>query len=125
MSTDQQPLPLGLQTPLCRLDDIADGGARGVSVYVGEQWDLVLLRQGDDVYAYHNECAHAGRNLDYVPGKFLIDKGRIICAAHGASFDIESGDCCGGPARAGLKAVPVRVVDGAVWVDRPAADLPR
>lgn len=117
MSTENEPTPLGLQAPVCRLDDIVDGGARGVSVHVGEQWDLVLLRRGAQVFAYHNECSHAGRNLDYVPGKFLLDGDRIVCPAHGATFKVESGVCCGGPANAPLKSVPVRVVDGAVWIE--------
>lgn len=100
--------------PLCRLDDIVDGGARAVLVDTGESWDLVLLRRGDKVFAYHNVCTHAGRKLDYAPGEFLLDKGRIICPVHGSTFDIESGVCCGGPAAGPLKSVPVTVVDGEV-----------
>ena len=99
---------------LCRLEDIADGSARAVHVDVGELWDLVLLRRGGKVFAYHNLCTHAGRNLDYAPGKFLLDNGRIICPVHGSTFEIESGTCCGGPAAGPLKSVPVKVVDGDV-----------
>lgn len=116
MTTDQDAVPMGFQAPLCRVEDIPDGGARGVSVYVGEQWDLILMRRGDAVSAFHNECPHAGRNLDYAPGLFLVKDQHIVCAVHGASFDTLSGDCCGGPARSGLVAVPLRIIDGAVWL---------
>ncbi|HET8899350.1 MAG TPA: Rieske 2Fe-2S domain-containing protein [Rhodanobacteraceae bacterium] len=125
MTANQNVKPLGLQAPLCRLEDIPDGGARGVSVQVGEQWDLILLRHGEAVRAFHNECPHAGRNLDYAPGQFLVRGQRITCAVHGAVFDTQSGACCGGPARSGLVAVPLTVVDGAVWLAAAlAADTP-
>lgn len=122
MSISQESPSAVPDRALCALEDIADGGARAVSVDAGEQLELVLLRQGDAVFAYHNECAHAGRNLDYAPGKFLIDKGRIVCAAHGASFDIRTGACCGGPASGPLVSVPVVVADGQVWLADGAED---
>lgn len=100
---------------LCRVEDIPDAGA--ISVRVASStggFEIVLLRRGEDVFAYHNECPHQGRNLDYVPGKFLIRNDSIICAAHGATFAVATGDCLGGPCRTGLVRVPVRIEGGAV-----------
>jgi nitrite reductase/ring-hydroxylating ferredoxin subunit len=78
-------------------------------------FDLILVRTGAAVAAYHNECPHAGRRLDYAPGKFLIDDGQLICAAHGATFRIETGQCSGGPCRgASLRSVRVEVIGGQV-----------
>ena len=78
-------------------------------------FDLILVRAGETVAAYHNECPHAGRRLDYAPGKFLIDAGQLICAAHGATFRTESGHCSGGPCRgASLRSVKVDVIEGRV-----------
>lgn len=78
-------------------------------------FDLILTRRGERVAAFHNECPHAGRRLDYAPGKFLIENDALICAAHGAVFGVESGHCLGGPCRgSGLRSVPVDVVDGNV-----------
>lgn len=103
------------QAPLCRVEDIPDGGALAVTVASSTGgFGLVLLREGDRVYAYHNECPHAGRPLDYVPGRFLVKDGRIICAAHGATFAVASGECLGGPCRSGLFAVPIRIAEGDV-----------
>ncbi len=102
-------------SPLCRVEDIPDAGAHAVRVDSATGgFDLVLLREGASVFAYHNECPHAGRALDYVPGRFLVKDRRIICAAHGASFAVDTGACLGGPCRSGLFSVPVDVVDG--WV---------
>jgi len=106
---------------LCRVDDIPDRGA--VAAHVDSStggFGIVLLREGAQVFAYHNECPHAGRALDYVPGKFLVKDGRITCAVHGATFAVDSGQCLGGPCRNGLARVPVDIVDGAVFSPRTA-----
>lgn len=74
----------------------------------GEPQSLVLLRQGKQVRAWLNICPHAGRRLDYAPGRFLVDQGRLVCAAHGASFELEQGRCVAGPCK-GASLVPVAV----------------
>jgi nitrite reductase/ring-hydroxylating ferredoxin subunit len=100
---------------LCHVEDIPDGDAIGVRVpSTTGGFDLILLRLGERVFAYHNECPHAGRNLDYAPGQFLVRDARIICAVHGATFAVESGACVGGPCRSGLVVMPIDVVDGEV-----------
>ena len=76
----------------------------------GERQSLVLLRAGDSLKAWLNICPHAGRRLDWAPGKFLVDQGRLVCAAHGASFELGAGECVAGPCRgASLTAVAVAV----------------
>ncbi|NII55159.1 Rieske 2Fe-2S domain-containing protein [Luteibacter sp. SG786] len=103
-------------TPLCQLADITDGSAIEVEAVVnGETESLMVYRHGTEARAYFNVCPHAGRRLDYVPGKFLVRDGRIICAAHGATFTADTGDCTAGPCRGDrLRAVSVAVVDGEV-----------
>ncbi|MGF6710500.1 nitrite reductase/ring-hydroxylating ferredoxin subunit [Luteibacter sp. W1I16] len=102
--------------PLCLLADIPDGNAVEIETLVdGEVESLLVYRHGDEARAYFNVCPHAGRRLDYAPGKFLVRAGQIICAAHGATFTAESGDCTAGPCRGDrLRGVPLAVVDGAV-----------
>ena len=77
---------------------------------------LVLHRDGEQVRAWLNICPHAGRRLDWAPGQFLKSKdGHLVCAAHGASFELAGGECVAGPCRGDcLKAVAVEVSDGAV-----------
>ncbi len=102
---------------LCRLDAINDGGAIAVDTSSnGEALNLILLRRGDEVFAYHNVCSHAGRRLDYAPGLFLVREDRLICAAHGAVFDVCSGICREGPGGGRLGAVAVCVIDGDVYL---------
>ena len=73
---------------LIRLAQLPPEGMSEIELPVeGELQSIVLRRQGDVVQAWLNICPHAGRRLDYAPGKFLLDQGRLVCAAHGASFN--------------------------------------
>lgn len=60
---------------------------------------LIVVRQGPAARAYLNVCPHAGRRLDWAPGKFLLKDGILVCAVHGASFQAGDGLCVGGPCR--------------------------
>lgn len=81
----------------------------------GNTRSILLLRSGDRVAAYENECPHAARRLDWAPGKFLIEDGYLICAAHGAMFTIPAGECVAGPCRGEhLLAVATVVAEGNV-----------
>lgn len=83
----------------------------------GEAESLILYRAPDGaVRAWLNVCPHAGRRLDFAPGKFLRSKaGELVCAVHGATFELGTGDCVAGPCRGDcLRAVPVHVAGGQV-----------
>lgn len=104
--------------PLCAINEIPDGGAREVEAEVdGIAESLILLRGGERVNAFLNVCPHAGRRLDWAPGQFLIDRGHLVCAVHGASFELTGGECVGGPCRgASLRAVAIELREGQVWL---------
>lgn len=77
------------------LDELADPGCREFSIGEGD-WPFrgFVVRKGDSVYAYQNFCAHVGHPLNWRPHSFLTpDKDQIICASHGARYEIETGDC--------------------------------
>ncbi|MBT8097837.1 MAG: Rieske 2Fe-2S domain-containing protein, partial [Woeseia sp.] len=78
-------------------------------------------RQGNAVYAYKNYCKHVGHPLNFKPDSFLTkDQSKIICASHGALYEIDSGLCVAGPCPGkSLTAVDVKVVDGVVMVEGP------
>ncbi len=110
--------------PLCRLDDIPDGGATAVDATLADgDESLILLRRGEQVHGYLNVCPHAGRRLDYAPGKFLLKNDTLICAVHGATFNQRDGLCVGGPCRGEhLRAVAVQVEEGNVQLAASATD---
>ena len=95
---------------LIRLADWPPEGLSEIEVDIdGEPQSLILRRHGERLQAWLNICPHAGRRLDWAPGRFLVDQGRLVCAAHGASFEMEHGECVAGPCRgASLLAVAVR-----------------
>jgi nitrite reductase/ring-hydroxylating ferredoxin subunit len=97
---------------LIRLAELPPEGMSEIELAVdGELQSIVLRRSGERVQAWLNICPHAGRRLDYAPGKFLLDQGRLVCAAHGASFELEQGVCVAGPCR-GASLVPLAVAIG-------------
>jgi nitrite reductase/ring-hydroxylating ferredoxin subunit len=111
----------GDRTPLARLEQIEDGGfAEAEAVLDGDPESLILHRDGAAVRAWLNVCPHAGRRLDWAPGKFLKSKdGLLVCAVHGASFELQGGQCVAGPCRGDcLRAVAVEVRDGDVILAR-------
>ncbi len=98
-------------------DSMEDGGFVEVeAVLNGDAESLILYRDGQQVRAWLNVCPHAGRRLDWAPGKFLKSKeGHLVCAAHGASFELVNGDCIAGPCRGdSLRRVAVEIRDGQV-----------
>lgn len=105
--------------PLIAFARIADGGfAEAEATLDGDAESLILYRDGDGIRAWLNVCPHTGRRLDWAPGKFLLSKdGLLVCAAHGASFELDGGECVAGPCRGqSLRAVEVVVRDGQVWL---------
>jgi nitrite reductase/ring-hydroxylating ferredoxin subunit len=106
---------------LIAVSRIDDGGFAEVEATLdGDAESLILHRHGDAVRAWLNVCPHAGRRLDWAPGKFLLSKeGLLVCAAHGASFELVGGECVAGPCRGqSLRAVPVVVRDGEVTLTK-------
>lgn len=108
-----------LARPLCRLGDIPENGATAVDAVLDDgSASVIVLRRDGQVHVYLNVCPHAGRRLDYAPGKFLLKQDTLICAVHGATFKQASGVCVGGPCCGdALQELPVTVRDGSVWLD--------
>jgi nitrite reductase/ring-hydroxylating ferredoxin subunit len=84
-------LPAG--TPLARLTDLSDGATRGFDL-TDDEWPLrgFLVRVGDAVHAYVNQCV-----------------------AHGALFEKDTGLCIAGPCvDESLRRIAVRIAGGEV-----------
>ena len=112
MTTDPETAEIELGT-------IPDPGACEV-VFESLEWPVAgfLVRKAGRVYGYVNVCPHAGRMLNWGPDKFLTrDKALIICSAHGAVFEIETGICVAGPCPgASLRPLDVEIKGGVVRV---------
>lgn len=108
-------------SPLIALSALADGVPAEVEATVdGSAESLIVLRRGGHVRAWLNICPHAGRRLDWAPGRFLLSKGQLVCAAHGATFEPDAGLCVAGPCRGqSLRAVAVAVIGDGVFLATP------
>ncbi len=113
-----------LEIAVGALNEIDDPGCREFSIGEGD-WPFrgFVVRQGEEVFAYQNFCAHAGHPLNWKPDSFLTKDNRaIICASHGAMYDIKSGKCIAGPAGGRkLRNVEVNVRAGVVYVAGPSS----
>ena len=83
----------------------------------------MLIRQGNSIKAYKNQCPHQGASLPWRKDAYLnADGTRIICSAHGAQFDIQTGECLLGAAL-GRSLDPIDIIvsdDGTVQAWLPA-----
>ena len=103
---------------LCRLDEIADPGGKGVTLEGagGARREIVVIRRGEDVFGYVNACPHIGTALETFPDQFLTrDRREILCTTHGARFRIADGYCVVGPCQGlSLTTIAIRLRDGEV-----------
>ena len=101
---------------LCAVDDIPADGAKGFQI---DKFNSIFaVRKEGGLYLYRNRCPHARLELNWTPDRFL-DRNRdyILCAAHGALFEIDSGDCISGPCH-GTRLSPVAhsIIDGQLYL---------
>jgi nitrite reductase/ring-hydroxylating ferredoxin subunit len=98
---------------LCSLDDIPDSSGLEASA------SILVLRRGDDAWAYRNVCPHFSIPLNYEPNTFWTYDGQLLmCAHHSAMFRFEDGACIDGPCLgASLTSVPIRIEGRNVFID--------
>lgn len=105
-----------------RLDELDDPGCREFQIGEGD-WPFrgFVVRRGQDVFAYQNVCVHVGHPLNWSPDRFLTkDKTAIICASHGATYTIESGECFAGPGTGrSLQKARVELRNGVIYAIGP------
>ena len=100
-----------------KLETMESGGLAETEMVVdGVAESVIVYRDGGDARAWLNVCPHAGRRLDWAPGQFLKSRdGLLVCAVHGASFELGKGECVAGPCRGqSLQRVDVIVRAGEV-----------
>lgn len=83
--------------------DVPTEGAKAVSV--GGRSVLICNSEGR-FFAIENRCSHAEQPLEC--GR--VKRGWIMCLAHGARFDLESGEPISGPTDRPVAVFAVRVV---------------
>ena len=112
------------EVPVGKLDELGDPGCREFQIGDGD-WPFrgFVVRQGDAVYAYQNFCMHVGHPLNWMPDAFLTkDRSAIMCASHGALYEIDTGLCFAEPCTGKvLRTVETEVRDGTIYVTGPVS----
>lgn len=93
------------------LDDLQDGQPTTVSV--GED-EVLLMKQGGEVLAIHDVCAHMGGPLH----EGELSNGCVTCPWHASVFRLDDGSVVHGPATGPQPTFDVRVTGGRVSLRR-------
>lgn len=83
---------------LGRADDVPEGGARGYDPMGDGQDTLFAVRSQGVLRLWRDRCPHAGTPMAWRRHAYMNAAGDgIVCAAHGALFEPDSGLCVRGP----------------------------
>ncbi|UBM09365.1 Rieske (2Fe-2S) protein [Cupriavidus metallidurans] len=102
------------QTILARIDSLNCPGSCGVDPLDEGRDTVVIVRTVHGVKAWRDACPHYGDTpMAWRKDAYLNKDGtRIVCHAHGAQFDLETGECVIGPCLGqALTPVPIVVSD--------------
>jgi toluene monooxygenase system ferredoxin subunit len=102
-------------TRIGRMSDLWVGEMSGVRV--GGRAVLLINVEGQ-VRAFEDRCAHLGVPLSQ--GRLV--SGVLTCKAHEWQYEAATGRCLN-PCGITLKAFPVEVRDGDIWIDTNLSDL--
>ncbi len=107
---------LAEMTRLC----VAKGGKAETMMGLSGLGDLTLTCSSSQSRNYSlGEALGKGNTLDWKPDAFLtVEQDYILCATHGAFFEIEDGMCVAGPCLGrSLAPIKIRVEDGNILLD--------
>ncbi|MEN1727420.1 MAG: Rieske (2Fe-2S) protein [Pseudomonadota bacterium] len=102
---------------LCRSEQLVEGEFVELQTEAaGKPLFLVGTRYQGHPRVWMNSCPHQGRPMNWAPNRFLSDDdGRLVCAAHGAVFELDEGRCVSGPCQnAELRSLDLTENDGEV-----------
>jgi 3-phenylpropionate/trans-cinnamate dioxygenase ferredoxin subunit len=75
--------------------------------------EIAVFRVGSDVFAIDDLCSHAEASLSEGDQYEYI----VECPRHGGRFDIRTGKARHFPAFSPIRTFPVKIEDGAIYVD--------
>lgn len=93
---------------VCNLDEVPDGTHRG---FEAGGLKVLLVRFGDQVFAYEDRCPHVGTPLS----EGTMRQGQITCPLHRWLFDARTGEGIRPKGRQ-MRVLPVTVANGEILV---------
>lgn len=84
---------------LCRAQEIGEGEARAFGPFDRTRRKAFVVRRNGRLYAWWDRCPHYDTPMAWRTNQYLnAARDRIVCAAHGAEFEIDTGVCVLGAA---------------------------
>jgi nitrite reductase/ring-hydroxylating ferredoxin subunit len=77
---------------------------------------VLLVRDGDELFAIGNRCTHQGAPLHKGPVRFGGSLKTVQCPLHGSTFDLAEGKVLRGPATEPVPVYETRVTEGVVEI---------
>ncbi|WP_049293113.1 Rieske (2Fe-2S) protein [Franconibacter helveticus] len=108
---------MGSAIRLCRAESLAEGEARGFDPQGTGQAEVIALRYQGQLYLWRNRCPHLNTPMNWQQHAFMnAARDRLVCFAHGALFEPDSGLCIQG-ACLGQRLTPLSFrVDAQGWL---------
>ncbi|HJU58042.1 MAG TPA: Rieske (2Fe-2S) protein [Actinomycetota bacterium] len=91
------------------------GDHKPIQARVGDA-EVLIVRNGDELFAIGNRCTHQQAPLHRGPVKFVGSLRTVRCPLHGSTFDLTDGHVLQGPATRPVPSYDTRVVDGVVEI---------
>ena len=108
---------------LCEVDEVTASGKEVCLQSESGLTYIMLFQHAGSIRAFLNVCPHQGQSLNWAPDQFLFTPDKLlVCAQHGATFELATGNCVDGPCRgAKLQAVNIRIEDRGIWLEQETA----
>lgn len=90
-------------TFICTVNDIPNGSMK---TYFVSGKHLALAHVDENFFAVDDVCTHSQCSLG---SEGMLDDKTIVCACHGATFDVATGKVLTPPATQDLKSYPVKI----------------
>ena len=100
-------------TPTLALESLLDRRPARVTV---EGEPVLLVRDGDRLFAIGDRCTHQGAPLSRGRVTFSGSIAQVTCPAHGSTFDLSSGHVMRAPATRPEPAYDAMVSEGVVQI---------
>jgi len=101
--------------PTLTLESLADRRPARVNV---EGEPVLLVRDGDRLFAIGDRCTHQGAPLSKGRVTFSGSIAQVTCPAHGSTFDLANGHVMRAPATSPEPAYDARVTEGVIELRR-------
>ncbi len=105
---------------LCHTNDLEITGAKSLTIKFNDrEIDIFVIKNETGIFGYLDVCPHAGTPLEWQADRFFEETGTyIMCATHGAQFEVHNGLCVNGPCVGeSLTRLPLKIENEKIYLN--------